>query len=145
MSGPKLAFVTLCTGFRQHSTVSGNSFSTRQGHGWYDGPHMSAPLPRPAHVLTVLNLKGGVGKTHAVWLLASVCQERGRRALLLDLDTQGNLSNSFVAQEPPGPGAEALFDPAAEQDPLRLIRPTVFSHIDVLPAGPQLARFDLSD
>ena len=51
---------------------------------------------RRGSVLTVLNLKGGVGKTHTVWLLASVCQERELRVLTVDLDTQGNLSNSFL-------------------------------------------------
>jgi ParB/RepB/Spo0J family partition protein len=49
-----------------------------------------------AHVLTVLNLKGGVGKTHTSRVLASVAQEREQRILLIDLDTQGNLSKSFL-------------------------------------------------
>jgi hypothetical protein len=53
----------------------------------------------PARVITVLNLKGGVGKTHACWLLASVAQARGQRVLLADLDTQGNLSMSFVGPD----------------------------------------------
>ena len=44
-------------------------------------------------VVTVLNLKGGVGKTHTVWLLASVSQERSLRILAVDLDTDGNLSS----------------------------------------------------
>jgi cellulose biosynthesis protein BcsQ len=43
-------------------------------------------------VITVLNLKGGVGKTHTVWILSSVCQERGLRILLIDTDTQANLT-----------------------------------------------------
>lgn len=32
---------------------------------------------RRAEMITILNLKGGVGKTHAFWLLAGVCEERG--------------------------------------------------------------------
>ena len=39
---------------------------------------------KSASVLTVLNLKGGVGKTHATWLLASVAEELGLRILLID-------------------------------------------------------------
>jgi len=77
-----------------------------------------------AHCLTVLHLKGGVGKTHATWLLASVCQERERRVLLLDTDTQGNLSNSFVSEEEHQPGVEALFHPANDTDVHGLIRRT---------------------
>src|SRR5438477_6164093 len=95
----------------------------------------------PGQVLTVLNLKGGVGKTHTAWLLASVCQERSKRILLIDTDTQGNLSGSFLAGSPALPGVEALFDPAADQDVLRLVRQTAFSHIDLIPSSAALAPF----
>src|SRR5437879_529114 len=77
---------------------------------------MAIDARRPAHFITVLNLKGGVGKTHAVWLLASVCQERQKRILLIDTDTQGNLSTSFADRDGQ-PGVEALFDPAADASP----------------------------
>lgn len=98
-----------------------------------------------ARVITVLNLKGGVGKTHAVWLLASVCQERSARVLLVDTDTQGNLSNSFVESMGETPGVEALFHPGSDQDIHGIIRRTAHSHIDLIPCGPSLAPFDLSD
>lgn len=98
-----------------------------------------------AHVISVLNLKGGVGKTHAVWLLASVCQERSLRVLLVDTDTQGNLTNSFVAVPEKQPGVEALFHPGADQDIHAIIQRTAHSHIDILPSGPALAPYDLSD
>jgi len=101
-------------------------------------------MPDQSTVLTVLNLKGGVGKTHTAWLLASVCQERKKRILLIDTDTQGNLSGSF-AERDAQPGIEALFDPAAEPSLIPLIRHTTYSHIDLISAGPALARFDLSD
>ncbi|NLF73836.1 MAG: ParA family protein [Candidatus Anammoximicrobium sp.] len=57
---------------------------------------MTVPAGNSARVITVLNLKGGVGKTHAVWLLASVSHERGKRLLAIDTDPQGNLTNSFL-------------------------------------------------
>jgi len=69
---------------------------------------MANPASGPAHVITVLNLKGGVGKTHTSWLLASVCLERQQRILLIDTDTQGNLSNSFLPDAPHRPGVEAV-------------------------------------
>lgn len=103
---------------------------------------------RPSHqasVITVLNLKGGVGKTHTTWLLASVCQERSLRLLAFDADTQGNLTSSFLLERGSQPGLEALFHPAAEYEPHALIRRTAFSHIDLVPASAALARFDLSD
>lgn len=100
---------------------------------------------RTAHVLTVLNLKGGVGKTHTSWVLASVAQEREQRILLIDLDTQGNLSKSFLDQPHPGETVASLFDPSAEVDARSLVQRTLFSHIDVIPSSAALAPFDESD
>src|SRR5947209_3906470 len=98
-----------------------------------------------ATIITVLNLKGGVGKTHAVWLFMAVSQERRLRTLGLDLDTQGNLTSSLVAQAEPMPGVEMFFHPGAEGDPNALIRKTPFSGIDFVPASARLARYDLSN
>lgn len=102
-------------------------------------------LKRSALVLTVLNLKGGVGKTHSAWLLASVCEERGLRCLLIDTDPQGNLSNSFDRDRGSAPGVERLLDPSTDIDVRGLVRRTAYPHIDLLPSNPLLARFDLSD
>lgn len=105
-----------------------------------------AAFPAPhAHVITVLNLKGGVGKTHTCWVLAAVAQERRQRILLIDLDPQANLSRSFVEQVEPQRSAAALFDPAAEPDVLPIVQRTPFSHIDFLPACARLATFDQSN
>src|SRR5689334_10584848 len=100
---------------------------------------------RLADVITVLNLKGGVGKTHTSWLLASVSQERERRILLVDLDPQGNLSKSFLENVRLRESVAMLFDPSAETDVLSLVRRTTFSHIDIVPATAALASFDVSD
>lgn len=106
---------------------------------------MPDAIARRAHVLTVLNLKGGVGKTHTAWLLASVCHERNQRVLLIDTDPQGNLTNSFVRDEPRCPGVEKLLDPSLDADVHDLIRRTAFPSIDIIPASPAVAAFDLAD
>ncbi|MFO0905821.1 MAG: ParA family protein [Pirellulales bacterium] len=102
---------------------------------------MPTPKP-PAAVITVLNLKGGVGKTHACWLLASVAEERGQRILLVDTDPQGNLSNSFLREREGLPGVEQLLDPSLDVDGLRLIQRTAYEHIDIIPSTPKIAGFD---
>ena len=101
---------------------------------------------RRATAITVINLKGGVGKTHTVWLLAGVCQERGKKLLVIDTDTQGNITKSLLPPAwEPIPGVAALFDPRTEIHPGNLIRPTRYSHVDLLPSNPLLATYDLSD
>lgn len=101
--------------------------------------------PKRAAVLTIINLKGGVGKTHASWLLASVCQQRGRRVLLIDLDTQANITGSFMDEDDGQPRVDALFHPGADANPLPLVRRTRYEHIDVIPSSAALARYDESN
>jgi chromosome partitioning protein len=98
-----------------------------------------------AKAITVLNLKGGVGKTHTAWLLASIAQERQQRILLVDLDTQGNLTRSFFDHVEPERSVAAIFNPAAQPDVANLVHRTAFSHIDILPSSSWLAGFDESD
>jgi chromosome partitioning protein len=106
---------------------------------------MPESISHRASVLTVINLKGGVGKTHACWLLAAVCEEREQRVLLIDADMQANLTGSYLGEANREPGVEALFDPAQDADAKSLVRKTEFGHVDIMPANTQLARFDLPD
>ena len=107
---------------------------------------VNATARRRATAITVINLKGGVGKTHTVWLMAGVCQERGKKLLVIDTDTQANITKSLLLPVwNPIPGVAALFDPRSEIHPGNLIRPTRFSNVDVLPSNPLLATHDLSD
>jgi len=103
---------------------------------------MERDLPR---TVTVVNRKGGVGKTHVCWLTAAVAAERGLRTLLVDLDPQGNLTGSFLSDDEAVPGVEQLFDPAADVDVRSLIRHTGFEGIDLIPASGRLESFNLTD
>ncbi len=48
------------------------------------------------NVVSVINYKGGVGKTTTTANLAAELAWRGKRVLLLDLDAQASLTFSFV-------------------------------------------------
>ena len=100
---------------------------------------------RHAKAITVLNLKGGVGKTHTTWLLASVAHEQKLPILTVDLDTQGNLTTSFATEGRVEHSVAALFDPACDVDPPTLVKKTSFNCIDLIPSSPTLTRFDESN
>lgn len=106
---------------------------------------MPSQTQRLATVITSLNLKGGVGKTHLCWLIAGVCQERGKRCLVLDLDKQGNISTTLLGNAAAGSGTEAFFNPALEPEINRLIRRSNFEHIDCIPGDFSIERFNLTD
>ena len=132
-------------GSTAHRCREAHATSTPAGPRCYDAV-VTSNSDRLGKAITVINLKGGVGKTHLCWLMAGVCQERGKRILVADTDTQGNITKSLLPQgQSPTPGIEALFDPRVDADPGELVRRTAFSHIDLLPASPAVSPFDLSD
>lgn len=53
-------------------------------------------------VISIINLKGGVGKTFTAYNLAYELDKRGYRVLVLDNDKQGNLSKAFGAYNADG-------------------------------------------
>ena len=107
---------------------------------------MSESVAHPkAQVITSLNLKGGVGKTHLCWLIAGVCQERGKRCLVLDLDKQGNISTTLLGSKLAGPGTDEFFNPATEPDIGRMIQKSSFSNIDCISGDFSIERFNLTD
>jgi len=106
---------------------------------------MSAPKAPTARVITSLNLKGGVGKTHVCWLIAAVCQERGKRCLVLDLDKQGNITTSLLPNYAGGVGTDAFFNPAVDPQISDLIQRSALSQIDVIPGGFALERYNITD
>ena len=58
-------------------------------------------------VVTVLNQKGGVGKTYTCHHLSGTLAALGRRVLLVDNDPQSSLTQGFW-----GPAAARQLDPA---------------------------------
>jgi chromosome partitioning protein len=86
--------------------------------------------------------KGGVGKTTTTTNLAGVLAERGRRVLLIDCDSQGDLSSVFLDdhEKLPHTVADLFADTGVLTEDL--IRPTPFAGIAIIPADRRLERFE---
>jgi chromosome partitioning protein len=100
-------------------------------------------------VMTVLNQKGGVGKTSTCHHLSGTLALLGQRVLLVDNDPQASLTQGFF-----GPIAARGLDPATTiaavlagelPEPSRLIRPTGIAGVDLLPASGRAASYNVPD
>jgi cellulose biosynthesis protein BcsQ len=66
------------------------------------------------HTVAILSLKGGVGKTTVALGLASAALRRGTRALVIDLDPQGNSTSSLDPLYTESTLADVLRNPSRE-------------------------------
>lgn len=100
-------------------------------------------------VVTILNQKGGVGKTSCTHHLAGTLAQMGRRVLLLDVDPQASLSQGFW-----GPLAVRQLEPAAtvaavlrgeRPYPEQVIHPTGLPGIDLVPGSRAATSYNTPD
>jgi len=83
-------------------------------------------------VMSIYNMKGGVGKTAAAVNLAYLAAAEGRRTLIWDLDPQGATSFYFrIKPKVKGGGKKIVRGKSALEN---LIKGTDFSNLDLLPA-----------
>lgn len=101
------------------------------------------------HVISLMNQKGGVGKTSTTMHVAGALSVAGQRVLLVDFDPQSSLTQGFL-----GPVLTEDLDPATTTAaifegglpmPGDLIRPTDFDRIDLLPGSRASTRFNIPE
>ena len=95
--------------------------------------------------LSVMGLKGGVGKTSVTLGLAAAATARGMATLVVDLDPQGNASSILAATQTKVTVADVLAHPTRASLESAL-SPCAWEigpgEVDVLPANPSLVAFD---
>jgi chromosome partitioning protein len=87
-------------------------------------------------VYVFVNQKGGVGKTTSAVNIGAYLAEEGKSVLLVDFDSQANLS-SGVGARPLKPGVYELLSGAAPIE--KTIRTTVIPRLKVIPASIDLS------
>ena len=90
-----------------------------------------------AKIIAVANHKGGVGKTASVASIGAVLASRGKKVLMVDLDTQANLTRHFMENIPP----RIIYHAIREQ--LNLPIYPIRENLDIVPSGLDMAGIDL--
>lgn len=95
--------------------------------------------------ISVLSLKGGVGKTSVALGLAGAAAKRGLAALVIDLDPQGNATSILQARNGRSHAAAVLAHPTVEvlQGAITKTAWTFTDgRVDVVGSDPELIRYD---
>lgn len=85
--------------------------------------------------LSILNMKGGVGKTTTSCAFASLMEMCGKRVLIIDLDAQANTTKEFQVYDPTDK-SENIKDVFLSDIPvLEIIRSSPVSNVSVIPSN----------
>lgn len=100
------------------------------------------PHLRPPHILSIVNQKGGVGKTTTAINLAAGLVEQQARVLLVDLDPQGNASTGLGIA--PADRLKTSYDLLINESPItETVQSTAIDGLYICPANADLSSADI--
>ena len=88
---------------------------------------------KKGEIIAVVNHKGGVGKTVSVVNIAAILASQGKKILAVDLDTQANLSMSFLEDLP----TRIIYHAIRERKDLPIVN--IRKNLDLVPSGLDMA------
>ncbi|GAB3901387.1 ParA family protein [Spirosoma agri] len=91
---------------------------------------------RKARVISIVNHKGGVGKTTTTINFGRALNLLGYRILMIDMDSQGNLSQSLGVDSP----EQQLLESLVHNQPLPIT--AISPNFDLVPSNLQLAKYE---
>jgi chromosome partitioning protein len=91
-------------------------------------------------IVAFMNKKGGVGKSSTVHHLGGTLVRRGLKVLLVDVDSQANLTEGLLGAEQtemmePSTTLAAIMDESGVSSPRDLVRSTAFTGLSILPGS----------
>ncbi len=93
-------------------------------------------------IIAVANQKGGVGKTTTTINLSACLAEKGRRVLVIDMDSQGNTTSGFGIEKTAL--EKTVYEMMLEQCDIRqTIKTNVITNISLLPSNVNLAAAEI--
>ena len=92
-------------------------------------------------IISIINNKGGVGKTTVTVNLAHALANRGKRVLVIDHDPQSNTTSIL---SPPSEDPNTLYNMYSDNVPgIKCIYPSPYENVDIIPNEPGTATLEL--
>lgn len=92
-------------------------------------------------IISIGNIKGGVGKSSTAATMAAGLSERGYRILLIDADPQTNLSMCFLPEQPDE--TLSLYHVFSENKKIEDVKISLKDNLDILPGDFALCNADM--